>query len=72
MVCILLKAMEKHNGGVANYRTSEGKCVSIPYKGKTEELIKDSKGNFKKVLRKENFKGLKVEEGLKLNGIVFK
>jgi GMP reductase len=25
-------AMEKHSGGVAKYRTSEGKTVLIPYK----------------------------------------
>jgi len=26
-------AMEKHSGGVANYRASEGKCVTVPYRG---------------------------------------
>jgi len=41
------EAMEKHNGGVANYRTSEGKCVSIPYKGKTDDLIKDILGGIR-------------------------
>jgi GMP reductase len=35
------EAMDKHNGGVADYRTSEGKCVSIPYKGTTDNIIKD-------------------------------
>ena len=38
------QAMQKHNGGMANYRTSEGKCVSIPYKGKTSDTIKDILG----------------------------
>ena len=38
------QAMQKHNGGIANYRTSEGKCVSIPYKGKTSDTIKDILG----------------------------
>lgn len=38
------RAMQKHNGGVANYRTSEGKCVSIPYKGATTDIIKDILG----------------------------
>lgn len=41
------QAMEKHNGGVANYRTSEGKCVSIPYKGKTCDTIKDILGGLR-------------------------
>jgi GMP reductase len=27
------KAMERHNGGVANYRTSEGRSLMVPYKG---------------------------------------
>ena len=35
------QAMNKHNGGVANYRTSEGKCVTIPYKGETAATIQD-------------------------------
>jgi GMP reductase len=26
-------AMEKHAGGVAEYRASEGKTVAIPYRG---------------------------------------
>lgn len=38
------EAMNKHTGGVANYRTSEGRCVSIPYKGKTEHIVKDILG----------------------------
>jgi GMP reductase len=41
------EAMDKHNGGVADYRTSEGKCVSIEYKGKTEEIIKDILGGIR-------------------------
>lgn len=27
-------AMNKHSGGVKNYRASEGKCVLVPYKGR--------------------------------------
>ena len=38
------QAMQKHNGGIGNYRTSEGKCVSVPYKGKTSDTIKDILG----------------------------
>lgn len=41
------EAMHKHNGGVAEYRTSEGKCVAIPYKGKTEDTIKDILGGLR-------------------------
>jgi GMP reductase len=41
------EAMNKHNGGVANYRTSEGKCVSIPYKGLTSDIIKDILGGLR-------------------------
>lgn len=41
------EAMDKHNGGVANYRTSEGRCVNIPYKGKTSDTIKDILGGLR-------------------------
>jgi len=41
------EAMHKHNGGVADYRTSEGKCVAIPYKGTTEDTIKDILGGIR-------------------------
>lgn len=41
------EAMNKHNGGVAEYRTSEGRCVTIPYKGTTEDVIKDILGGLR-------------------------
>lgn len=41
------EAMHKHNGGVADYRTSEGKCVLIPYKGTTEDTVKDILGGLR-------------------------
>lgn len=41
------EAMNKHNGGVADYRTSEGRCVTIPYKGTTENTIKDILGGLR-------------------------
>lgn len=41
------EAMNKHNGGVANYRTSEGRCVSIPYKGTTEDTVQDILGGLR-------------------------
>lgn len=32
-------AMEKHSGGVAEYRASEGKTVVVPYRGEVEDTI---------------------------------
>jgi len=32
-------AMEKHNGGVAEYRSSEGRTVRIPYRGPVEKSV---------------------------------
>ncbi len=37
-------AMDKHSGGVANYRASEGKTVEVPYKGAVENTIFDILG----------------------------
>jgi len=37
-------AMQKHSGGVAEYRSSEGRTVEIPYKGKVKNTIKDILG----------------------------
>lgn len=34
------EAMEKHNGGVADYRSSEGKTVLLPHRGNIENTIK--------------------------------
>lgn len=41
------EAMHKHNGGLAGYRTSEGKCVSIPYKGTTADTMRDIFGGLR-------------------------
>jgi GMP reductase len=41
------EAMNKHNGGVADYRTSEGKCVTIPYKGETTYILQDILGGLR-------------------------
>lgn len=41
------EAMNKHNGGVSDYRTSEGKCVKIPYKGLTIDVLKDILGGLR-------------------------
>ncbi len=40
-------AMEKYSGGVAEYRASEGKIVSIPYRGPVAETIKDILGGLR-------------------------
>ena len=37
-------AMDKYNGGVAKYRSSEGKTVTVDYKGKVEDTINDVLG----------------------------
>lgn len=53
------EAMNKHNGGVADYRTSEGKCVSIPYKGTTSDTIKDILGGLRSACTYVGSKSLK-------------
>ena len=40
-------AMEKHAGGVAEYRASEGKTVKIPYKGNVEATVRDILGGIR-------------------------
>jgi GMP reductase len=40
-------AMDKHHNGVAEYRTAEGKCVSVPYKGTANEIIQDIYGGLR-------------------------
>ncbi len=37
-------AMDKHVGGVANYRASEGKTVEVPYRGAVDNTILDILG----------------------------
>ena len=40
-------AMEKHHGGVAEYRSSEGRTVRIPYKGSIKNTILDILGGLR-------------------------
>ncbi|MFT4092913.1 MAG: GMP reductase [Niabella sp.] len=40
-------AMDKHSGGVAHYRASEGKTVKVPYRGPVIETIKDLLGGIR-------------------------
>ncbi len=41
------RAMEKHSGGVAEYRASEGKVTSIPYRGDVADSVKDILGGIR-------------------------
>lgn len=40
-------AMNKHVGGVANYRASEGKTVEIPFRGAVENTVQDFLGGLR-------------------------
>jgi GMP reductase len=40
-------AMNKHAGGVANYRASEGKTVQVPYRGDVESTLNDILGGLR-------------------------
>ena len=40
-------AMDKHAGGVAEYRASEGKTVEVPYRGPVENTLQDILGGIR-------------------------
>lgn len=40
-------AMNKHNGGVAEYRSSEGRTVRVPYRGPVSNTIRDILGGIR-------------------------
>ena len=40
-------AMKKHSGGVADYRSSEGRTVEVPYKGKVADTVSDILGGLR-------------------------
>jgi len=40
-------AMNKHVGGVAEYRASEGKTVEIPYRGSVDNTVQDMLGGIR-------------------------
>jgi GMP reductase len=40
-------AMEKHHGGIASYRSSEGRTVTIPYKGQVKNTVLDLLGGIR-------------------------
>jgi len=41
------EAMDKHSGGVAEYRASEGKSVLLPYRGPVENTVKQILGGIR-------------------------
>jgi len=40
-------AMDKHTGGMNDYRAAEGKCVEVPYKGNIQTTIQDVLGGLR-------------------------
>jgi GMP reductase len=52
-------AMERHSGGVADYRSSEGKTVEVPYRGPIEETVKDILGGVRSACTYVGAKALK-------------
>ena len=40
-------AMEKHTGGLADYRAAEGKTVHVPFKGSIQTTIQDVLGGLR-------------------------
>jgi GMP reductase len=40
-------AMQKHSGGMADYRAAEGKTISVPYRGLVENTVKDILGGLR-------------------------
>jgi GMP reductase len=40
-------AMNKHHNGIAEYRTAEGKCVTLPYKGPAIDTLQDIYGGIR-------------------------
>jgi GMP reductase len=40
-------AMEKHHGGVAEYRSSEGRTVKVPYKGDVNNVVRNILGGLR-------------------------
>jgi GMP reductase len=41
------EAMERHHGSVADYRSSEGRSVNVPYKGPVKETVLDILGGIR-------------------------
>lgn len=43
-------AMDKHHGGVADYRAAEGKTVTVPFKGEVKETINTISGGIRSAM----------------------
>lgn len=41
------EAMEKYNGGMADYKASEGECRMVPYKGPAADILKQITGGLR-------------------------
>jgi GMP reductase len=52
-------AMEKHHGGVAEYRSSEGRTVKVPYKGPIAKTVQDILGGVRSTCTYVGAKSLK-------------
>jgi GMP reductase len=52
------EANEKYNGGLKNYRTSEGKKILVPVKGPLENTIKDINGGLRSACTYVNARNL--------------
>lgn len=44
------KAMDKYHGGVANYRSAEGKCVKVESKGKIKNTVENMLGGVRSTM----------------------
>ena len=52
-------AQDKHGNGLAEYRASEGRVVTVPYKGSVETVIKDLLGGIRSTCTYVGAKSLK-------------
>ena len=52
-------AMNKYHGGVAHYRSAEGKIVKIPYKGKVDDTILNILGGIRSTMTYINARKIK-------------
>jgi GMP reductase len=53
------EAQEEYNGGMADYRAAEGKCVEVPYRGHVEETMKQIFGGIRSACAYVGAKNLK-------------
>ena len=52
-------AMDKHSGGVASYRASEGKTVKVPYRGALDNTIQQILGGIRSACTYSGAKNIK-------------